>query len=141
MAALEQRIAQDVIKNEKRLDSIITRNDTILVVDLWASWCGPCIREYLLSVENREKLSDLGVKFIMVSVDDDIDSWRNIILRFGMEEETHIRIGPNSTYLEQLEMEKIPRFLVYKHQELINSDAPLPHTEVFMELVGQLMKE
>ncbi|MBX2841075.1 MAG: carboxypeptidase-like regulatory domain-containing protein [Flammeovirgaceae bacterium] len=100
MSAFEAGIAKDIKKQENKLDSIIANNDSILVIDLWASWCRPCMLEFHRSKENREKFTALGASFLMVSIDEDIDQWRKAILNYSMDREEHIRVGPHSEFLE-----------------------------------------
>ena len=44
-------------------------NDTLYVVNFWATWCAPCIKEIPHFEEIGEKYRDSGVKVIMVSLD------------------------------------------------------------------------
>lgn len=46
-----------------------TTNDTLYVVNFWATWCKPCIEEMPYFVEAEKSLSGQKVKFIMVSLD------------------------------------------------------------------------
>jgi thiol-disulfide isomerase/thioredoxin len=41
---------------------------SILVVDFWATWCGPCIKEIPAYNKLQEKYADKGVKFIGVTM-------------------------------------------------------------------------
>ncbi len=50
-----------------------------LLVDFWASWCGPCRAEMPNVVEAYEKYHEKGFDIIGVSYDKDKDSWRQAI--------------------------------------------------------------
>jgi len=63
-------LAQEVSVYDKFDDfekNIIKENDTIYVINFWATWCAPCIKElpYLEKVHTDNK----NVKVILVSID------------------------------------------------------------------------
>ena len=45
------------------------KNDTIYVVNFWATWCAPCIKEIKYFEQLGQKFQDKNVKVLMVSLD------------------------------------------------------------------------
>lgn len=50
-----------------------------VVIDFWASWCGPCRREMQSLRPIYEEMKDRGVTFVSVSMDDDRDAWMKMV--------------------------------------------------------------
>lgn len=51
------------------LEKLLHHPDTALVVNLWATWCGPCIREIPHFEKQARLLKDQQIKFIFLSLD------------------------------------------------------------------------
>lgn len=63
-------LAQEVVVYEKFEDfekNVIKENDTTYVINFWATWCAPCIRE--LPYFEKLHIENKNVKVILVSLD------------------------------------------------------------------------
>lgn len=51
------------------LEEYITKSETPVIINFWATYCGPCIKEIPYFQELVKKYEDKGVKLLLVSLD------------------------------------------------------------------------
>lgn len=80
-------------------------DNKVVLIDFWASWCGPCRREMPHLVELYERYHDKGFEILGISVDDDLDAWKTGI------ETLHIT-WPQISALNGWKCEAVDRYAV-----------------------------
>ena len=60
---------------EVALSDVLSENEFVLV-DFWASWCGPCIVTIPKLKELHSEYKDDGFEIVFVSIDEEYDDWK-----------------------------------------------------------------
>jgi thiol-disulfide isomerase/thioredoxin len=62
----------------------------VVLIDFWASWCGPCRQENPNVVRAYNKFKDKGFTVFSVSLDDDANAWKRAIKSDGLIWPNHV---------------------------------------------------
>ena len=99
-----------------------------LLLNLWASWCVPCVTELSELVERRGELAAAGVEVVALSVDgvgddrSDAQSARNLLERYG----------ENFTFTAGVANADLLDILQNVHNHLFDRHVPLPLPTSFL---------
>lgn len=87
-----ERVAPEIALNtpegkEIRLSSL---RGKYVLIDFWASWCGPCRKESPNMVRLYNEYKDLGFTILSVSLDKDLEAWKTAIQKDGLIWPNHV---------------------------------------------------
>ncbi len=79
------------LKDPKGKDiSLYSLKGKVVLLDFWASWCGPCRKENPNVVSAYQKYKDKGFTVFSVSLDNNKDQWLAAITKDGLIWENHV---------------------------------------------------
>ena len=91
--------------------SVISQNE-ITVIDFWASWCQPCMREMPHMVELYSLYHDKGLGMLGVSLDDDGEAWKDAIKKSHATWPQISELKRNSEIAQQFGIQAIPHTII-----------------------------
>lgn len=80
-------------------------------IDLWASWCIPCIKEIPHLKQLEKDLQNKDVVFLSISIDTNVAAWKKKVAALGLEGE--LLNNQDNKLCESLNVSGIPFFLIY----------------------------
>lgn len=86
-----------------------------IVIDIWASWCGDCIRG-LPKIETLQK-ENPEVVYLFLSLDKTVDAWKSGIDKYRIKGEHYfIKTGYKGAFGSFIDIDWIPRYMVINEQ-------------------------
>lgn len=99
-------------------------------IDVWATWCGPCIKEIPHLKKIEEEFSDASIEFVSISIDESrfYNGWRNMV---KSKELTGTQLiadnGWNSSFVIDYGIKGLPRFMLLDDKGyIISADVEKP---------------
>ncbi|MFN5845541.1 MAG: peroxiredoxin family protein [Flavobacteriia bacterium] len=109
----------------------------IVLIDFWASWCGPCRRENPNVVKLYNKYKDKGFTVFSVSLDSDADAWKKAITQDGLIWPNHV----SDLLGWQTPMTQLYGFNSIPHTVLIDKNGKILGVGLRGEILEQKLKE
>ena len=104
----------------------------VVYVDVWATWCGPCIAEFPHSKALKRQFEDKEeIAFLYVSVDNDEEKWRAFLENDQDLKGTHINELENesgkSDIYQAYMLSGIPHYILIDQEgKIVDANAPRP---------------
>jgi thiol-disulfide isomerase/thioredoxin len=115
--------------------SLSSFNSSLVYVDVWATWCGPCKAEIPALKELENDYHDNNITFLSVSVDTDKKAWLNML---ADKQLGGMQLWANgwSAITKSYAINGIPRFMLFDaNGNVISLDAPRPSSSEIRELL------
>jgi thiol-disulfide isomerase/thioredoxin len=112
----------------------------VVLIDFWASWCGPCRAENPNVVKMYQKFKNKGFTVFSVSLDEDASKWKEAIAKDHLEWEYHVSDlkGWKSSVVSTFGIEGIPyTVLINKEGKIIGKNL---RGEKLEETLNELLK-
>jgi thiol-disulfide isomerase/thioredoxin len=103
-----------------------------VVIDVWATWCGPCKRESPYFEEYADRYTDEDVAFVSISVDENKNSWKMEAFNKSQKVlQLWAKNGPRDL-ADNYSINTIPRFMLIDPKgNILNAQLPPPSDPEF----------
>ncbi|WP_394129925.1 TlpA family protein disulfide reductase [Shewanella maritima] len=82
----------------------------IIIINFWASWCGPCRKEMPVLQKLQDKYQDLGVQVWGINVEQDNEAGRNFLK--GLDLSFPILFDASNTLSETYDVKAMPTTVI-----------------------------
>ena len=102
----------------------------LIYIDVWATWCGPCIKEMPALKELVNFYKGKDIEFVSISIDHkkDYEKWRKMVPEKNVGGiQLYDAEGLKSSFMKAFSVGLIPRFMMIDEQgKIISANAPRP---------------
>ncbi|WP_246285030.1 TlpA disulfide reductase family protein [Winogradskyella wichelsiae] len=130
--------------------SLSDLNGKYVYIDLWATWCAPCLKEIPSLKKIEKQYEGKNIEFVSISIDDGrghkndkaaaYSAWKKMIADKDLGgTQLMADNGFMSQFVQDYKVTGIPRFiLIDPSGNIITADAPRPSSSELVKLLDQL---
>jgi thiol-disulfide isomerase/thioredoxin len=124
--------------------SLTDFNGKLVMMDCWATWCGPCVKGLPKYKALKDKYAGKNIVFLTISTDENVNAWRKKMAKDtkGLFEGIQLNTSLNdNTFSKDFMVQAIPRYiLIGKDGRIIKREAPRPGTPELYEIIDSNLK-
>ena len=117
----------------------------VVYIDFWATWCGPCRKQFPFAKELKKELTEQQLKevvFLYISLDNTTDGWQQSIKKMGIEGTHAISPGGwSSKAAKHFKISSIPRYMLMDKKGMVvdlNAKRPQQKDELLEDILKLL---
>ena len=114
----------------------------LVYVDVWATWCRPCLAEIPALKALHDKLKGKNIEFVSISIDEDKEAWHKAVKERELKGVQLIADKAfESQFIQDYGISQIPTFLIIdKDGKIVSPNAPRPSDPRLAEVLEKLLK-
>ncbi|MBO9619634.1 MAG: TlpA family protein disulfide reductase [Niabella sp.] len=140
--SLSGRAAANIVAVDKLNNAVAFEQfkGRVIYIDLWATWCGPCMTEMPAFEKLKRAYSDNpAIVFISLSIDADLKSWKQYINSLKL---SGLQWNVNRIKLADYLVEEVPRYIIIdKNFRIAHFFAPKPSAPETVKIIDSLVSE
>lgn len=117
-------------------------------VDVWATWCGPCVVQFPYLKELKKEFKNKNIAFVGISTDESRRSggswdaaeqkWRNFVKDKNLDN-YQLWSGQDFSFQQAYQINAIPRFILIDPEgNIVDAEAPRPSDPQLKQLLNSL---
>jgi thiol-disulfide isomerase/thioredoxin len=128
-------MARDENDKPASLDNL---KGSVIYIDVWATWCGPCLADLPAVEKLKQKYAGKNVSIVSLSIDNNIQSWLGYISRNKFVGHQWVI---NRFNLKEYSVVAVPRgIIIDKNFRIVTLYAPRPSTSQLDKLIQSLLE-
>ena len=147
-SGVQKQISITKVLGDGNLDTLLANDfkNKNVFVDIWATWCAPCIQEFKYVEALHEFLIKNDIEMLYLSVDAASagNKWNDGIIKHKLKGKHFLATKDSYPSLERklgMDVLNIPKYLLFdKNGKLLDGDLPRPSTgNILFERINQLL--
>lgn len=107
----------------------------VVLVDVWATWCKPCLAEQPALETLEKSFEGKDVVFLSISIDTEKDKWKNMVETKKLSG-LHLYSNNQGSMIKDYDITSVPRFILFdKNGKMVSYDAIRPSDPKLKELI------